>query len=148
MNNFALFILLALAAGICIPTQSGINAQLASYAKSSVFAATISFIVGSIALFVYVIIMRIPLPVAALGVAPWWCWTGGLLGAFFVAVTIFLVPQLGATTMLSLVLAGQMVASLIYDHYGALAFPVHPISPLRIIGVLLIAIGAILIKKF
>jgi transporter family-2 protein len=148
MSNTTLYILLALAAGICIPTQSGINAQLASYAKSSVLAATISFLVGSVGLFVYLGVMRIPIPMAALGVAPWWAWSGGILGAFFVASTIFLVPQLGATTMLSLVIAGQMIASLVYDHYGALAFPVHPISPLRILGVVLVAAGVILIKKF
>jgi transporter family-2 protein len=149
MNSTLLYILLALAAGICIPTQAGINAQLSQWTRSPALAAGISFAVGTVALVIYVLVSRIPLPpAAALGGAPWWIWGGGALGAFFVAVTIFLVPKLGATTMLALVLAGQMVTSLLLDHFGAFAFPVHPISLPRVLGVLMVAAGVVLIQKY
>ena len=149
MNTTLLYILLALAAGICIPTQAGINAQLSHLTRSPSLAAGISFAVGTVCLAVYVFVFRIPLPsTAALSGAPWWIWSGGALGAFFVASTIFLVPKLGATTMLALILAGQMITSLLLDHFGAFAFPVHPISLPRVLGVLMVAAGVVLIQKY
>jgi len=149
MNNSLLYILLALAAGVCIPTQAGINAQLSHWTRSPTLAAGVSFAVGTVCLVLYAITARIPLPpLAGFGAAPWWVWTGGALGAFFVASTIFLVPKIGATAMLALILAGQMVTSLFLDHIGAFAFPVHPISLPRVLGVFMVAAGVVLIQKY
>ena len=147
MTRFWLLAGLALLAGLCVPTQAGINAQLNQWSRSPVLAATISFAVGTLVLCGYLLAARIPLPaMATAGSQPWWVWTGGALGAFFVAVTIFLAPRLGATTMLAWLLFGQMLASLILDHFGWLGFPTHPISITRICGVLLLTAGILLIR--
>jgi transporter family-2 protein len=149
MNAFAFLMLLALLAGIFIPTQAGINAQLTHWTKSPVLSSTVSFAVGTLVLVVYSAIMRLPLPaLSTAGAHPWWVWTGGALGAYFVASTIFLAPKLGATTMVALLLAGQMIASLAFDHFGLLGYPVHPVSLGRIAGVLMIAGGVLLVKNF
>jgi transporter family-2 protein len=150
MNATLFFFLLALIAGLTIPTQAGINAQLtANWARSPVLAATISFFVGTVGLIIYVFLTRIPLPpVADIGRSPWWIWIGGLLGAFFVSTTIFLAPKLGATTMTAMILAGQMSASLYLDHFGFLGYPEHAASPGRIAGVLLIAGGVVMVRIF
>ncbi|MBW2093830.1 MAG: DMT family transporter [Deltaproteobacteria bacterium] len=52
-----LYIVLAVLAGFCLPTQAGINAQLSIFTHSSVMAATISFAVGTIALVAYVLLL-------------------------------------------------------------------------------------------
>ena len=149
MSNTTLFLLMALVAGISVPTQAGINAQLGLWTRSPVLAATISFAVGTLTLIVYSIVMRIPMPsLATVGNHPWWVWIGGSLGAFFVTATIILVPKLGATTMVTMVLAGQMCASLLLDHFGGLGYPVHAISIGRIAGVLLVCCGVWLIKTY
>ena len=149
MSVFYVLILLALLAGFVIPTQAGINAQLSLWTRSPVLASTISFAVGTVVLVVYSLIARIPLPpLATAGVQPWWVWIGGALGAYFVAATIFIAPKLGATTMVALLLAGQMVASLTLDHFGILGYPVHPASIGRIIGIVMIAGGVILVRIF
>lgn len=140
---------MALLAGISVPTQAGINAQLGLWTRSPVLASTISFMVGTLTLILYSLITRIPLPaLATVGNHPWWIWVGGTLGAFFVTATIILVPKLGATTMVALVLAGQMFASLLLDHFGLLGYPLHPVSLGRIAGVLLVCAGVWLIKSF
>ncbi|NIQ10922.1 MAG: DMT family transporter, partial [Gammaproteobacteria bacterium] len=109
----------------------------------------ISFAVGTLTLVLYTVATRIPLPaVAAISSHPWWVWIGGVLGAFFVTATIILVPKLGATTMVTTVLAGQMFASLLFDHFGVLGYPLHPISLGRIAGVALVCAGVWLIKAF
>jgi len=150
MNPTLFFILLALVAGLTIPTQAGINAELtANWARSPILAATVSFFVGTVGLIVYVVLTRIPVPALTdIGRSPWWIWIGGLLGAFFVSTTIFLAPKLGATTMTAVILAGQMTTSLYLDHFGLLGYPEHAASPGRIAGVLMIAGGAIMVRIF
>jgi len=48
----------------------------------------------------------------------------------------------------SLIIAGQMIVTLIIDHFGLLGVPVKEISPIRIGGILLITVGVVLIRKF
>ena len=149
MSPTTLFILLAVLAGISVPTQAGINAQLSIWTKSPVLASTISFAVGTLTLVIYALSTRIPLPLlASASNHPWWIWVGGMLGAFFVTATIILVSKLGATTMVALILAGQLVASLLLDHFGWLGYPLHPISLGRVAGVLLLCGGVWLIKAY
>lgn len=149
MSTMTLFLFLGILAGLSVPTQAGINSQLGLWTKSPVIAATISFAVGTLTLVIYSIVTRIPLPaVASVSAHPWWVWTGGALGAFFVTATIILVPKLGATTMVAAILAGQMLASLALDHFGWLGYPLHPVSLGRIAGVVLVCAGVWLIKVF
>jgi transporter family-2 protein len=79
---------------------------------------------------------------------PWWYWTGGFLGAVFVTVTVIVAPRLGAVNMLTYLIAGQMLASLILDHYGVLGFPHQELNPWRVLGVIFLIAGVVLIKKF
>jgi len=143
------YILLAIAAGFCLPTQAGINAQLNLWSRSAILTATISFAVGTIGLAVYTLILRTPWPTGA-GIArhPWWIWSGGLLGAFLVASTVVLAPKLGAASMISLIVAGQMLSSIVLDHFGWIGYPIHPISVFRMLGVLLLVGGVVLIRLF
>jgi bacterial/archaeal transporter family-2 protein len=143
------YILLAIAAGFCLPTQAGINAQLNLWSRSAILTATISFAVGTIGLAIYTLILRTPWPTGA-GIArhPWWIWSGGLLGAFLVASTVVLAPKLGAASMVSLIVAGQMGCSIILDHFGWIGYPVHPINGFRVLGVIFIIAGVVLIRLF
>src|SRR5919202_234288 len=106
-----LYLLFAVAAGAMLPFQFGINAQLAHWLGSPIRAASVSFVVGALALLVFAFFVRKPLPSAArLGDVPWWVWTRGLLGAFYVAGSIVTAPRLGASTLVAAVVAGQALA--------------------------------------
>lgn len=149
MKSLWPYILLAVAAGFCLPTQAGINARLALWCRSSILAATISFAVGTLALAVWALLLRIPLsPLSGAGAQPWWLWTGGVIGAFFVASTVVLAPRLGAASMVALVVAGQMLASVALDHFGLLGYAAHPLGGLRLLGILLLVAGVALIQLF
>jgi transporter family-2 protein len=143
-----LFALLVVAAGMVAPTQAGINARLSQWVHSNFLAALVSFMVGTLGLLVLTVALRIPWPsLSTVSASPWWVWIGGFGGAFLVTVTIIAVPKLGATTMFAFFLAGQMLASLILDHFGLLGYPVHPISMWRVVGVFLLCAGVLLIKN-
>ncbi len=142
-----LFLILALVAGAFLPLQAGINSQLRIYTGSPVIAALISFLVGTLVLLAIAIALRMEWPaLAGFARAPWWVWTGGALGAFFVYLAIVLADTLGAAVLVSFIIAGQMLASIILDHYGWAGFSRHPINPTRILGALLLFSGVLLIR--
>ncbi len=149
MSNNILFLLLAVLAGAMMPTQAVTNNKMAAVVDSPIIAAFISFFVGTVALFVYVIASGTPLGnLAAAKDAPPIAWVGGLLGAFFVTAAIMLVPKLGVAMTFSVIIAGQMLVTLVIDHFGLLGVPVKEVSLARIGGILLISAGVVLIRKF
>ena len=150
MSNIYLYILLAIVAGAMMPTQAATNNKMAVVlGNSPILAAFISFFIGTAALFIYVIASGTPLgDMASAKNAPPIAWIGGVLGAFFVTATVVLVPRLGVAMTFSLIIAGQMIVTLIIDHYGLLGVPVKEISLARVGGILLITAGVVLIRKF
>ena len=143
-----LLLLLAVAAGVLLPLQAGINAQLRTALGSPVAAALISFLVGTAGLAVVTLALRAPLPLrSAWEASPWWQWTGGLIGAVYVLASIVLAPRLGAATLVAAVVAGQMLSSVLLDQYGLVGFPVHPISAVRLLGAGLVIVGVLLIQR-
>ena len=144
-----LYLLFAVAAGAMLPFQFGINAQLAHWLGSPVRAAFVSFLVGTTVLLVISAFVRKPLPsVARLGDVPWWVWIGGLLGAFYVTGSIVTAPRLGAVTLTAAIVFGQTLASLLVDQFGWVGFKEHQATPGRLVGVLLVAVGIVLVRAF
>ncbi|HEX2291941.1 MAG TPA: DMT family transporter [Gaiellaceae bacterium] len=139
------YLVFALLAGAMLPIQFGINAQLAHWVGGSMRAALVSFVVGALGLLVAVLLTARGWPDRAED-APWWVWTGGLLGAFYVLGSIVTAPKLGAATLVALILAGQAIASLLVDHFGWVGFAEHPITPVRLAGVALLAAGVVLVR--
>lgn len=142
-------ILLAVAAGMTAPVQAGINVHLRSYLHSAYAASFTSFVIGTLALAGLLLLRRETVPFgAAFAQAPWWVWSGGFIGAFFVTVSIVVAPRLGAATMMALFVTGQMIAGLVLDHYGLIGFQQNSATPLRILGAALLIAGVILIRGF
>lgn len=141
-------LLLALLAGALLPVQTGVNLQLRGLLGLPLAAALISFAVGTIGLALLVGALGVPVPLAAAWTrGAWWHWVGGLLGAAYVVAAIVLAPRLGAATLVAALVAGQMVTSLVLDHYGWVGFAVHPASPFRVLGAMLVVGGVILVQR-
>lgn len=144
-----LYILLALSIGLLLPIQVGINTELAQRISSPITTSLISFAVGTIGLMVCLFIVRDPWPdLKTLTTIPKWLWFGGLIGAFAVFGSIIAGPKIGLLSLVAFVLAGQLLASLILDHYGWLGFPVRELSLGRISGSILLLVSAVLIQKY
>ena len=144
-----LYLLVCLLAGALMPLQAGVNAQLARWVGHPVTASLVSFAVGTLVLFAYSAATRPPLPtLEALAAAPWWVWGGGLLGSVFVTAAAAFAPRLGAATFISVTIAGQVLVSILLDHFGAVGFAARPVTPLRLLGALLLVGGVLLVRKF
>jgi len=143
------YILLAIVAGAVLPLQAGLNVQLGKSVNQPIFAAFASFLIGSLGLLVYLLILKFDFSTVSQTrtVSPW-VWIAGILGAFYVAAVIILAPRLGTALTFSLVVTGQMIISLILDHYGLLGLPVKHINWQRLVGVAFLITGVLLIRKF
>lgn len=144
-----MFLLLAaLLVGMTLPLQSGINAQLRISLSQPLLAALVSFGVGTIALALLTLALRLAVPpFSQLGGIPLWQWSGGLIGALYIFSAVLLAPRLGATTLVGAMVAGQMLGSLLYDHFGMVGYPVIPVTLRRLIGVAMILAGVWLVQQ-
>jgi transporter family-2 protein len=138
---------LTVAAGAGIVVQQALNADLRVALGSGAWAGLASYICGSICMILFILFMRDGVPSAALvAKTPWFSWTGGMFGAAFIAIALFFIQRLGAATFIALLFAGQVICSLLLDHYGVLGLEQHSISPLRLAGAGLLVAGVILIR--
>jgi transporter family-2 protein len=140
------YYLFAIAAGAMLPFQFGINAQLAAWVGSPLRATLVSFVMGAGVLLLATLVFARGWPAEKAGGAPWWVWIGGALGAFYVLGSVVTAPRLGAATLVALILAGQAAASLTVDHFGLVGFAENPVTPGRLIGIGLVALGVVLVR--
>jgi bacterial/archaeal transporter family-2 protein len=142
-----LLYLAALGAGISVAVQQVLNGSLRVSLNSPAWAGFASYLGGLLTMIVVLLAMREQTPSWKLVTAtPWWAWSGGILGGVFILLVILLLPSLGAATLLALVVAGQMSAALVMDHFGAFGLAQHSVSVSRLIGVVLIIGGVVLMK--
>lgn len=149
MKYTYLLLILAAISGAVLPIQAALNAKMGKAVGDPIYAALISFVIGSIGLFIYVLITKTDLSqINQASSVNWTVWAAGLLGAFYVGAVIILVPKIGAALTFGLVITGQLSLSLLLDHYGLLGMPVHSINWQRIAGVIFIIGGVLLIRNF
>ncbi|MEM1118922.1 MAG: DMT family transporter [Bacteroidota bacterium] len=143
-----LLLLLAAISGAVLPIQAALNAKMGKAVGDPVYAALISFVIGSVGLFIYALITKTDLSqINNSSTVHWSVWTAGLLGAFYVAAVIILVPKIGAALTFGLVVTGQLSLSLLLDHFGWLGMPTHPINWQRVLGIILLIAGVVIIRQ-
>lgn len=147
--NFAPWIamLAVVLAGGATALQAPTNARLATAVAGPVNAAFVSFAVGTAALGILAAILHTRPDIAASKALPWYAWVGGLYGAIFVVAAAWAVPRLGVAMTITLMVAGQLMISLVLDHFGALGVPQAPISLTRLAGVALVIGGVLLVRR-
>ncbi|NOL50124.1 DMT family transporter [Pelistega europaea] len=141
--------LLAIGGGVMIAMQTAINTQLNIALGSKIQASFISFFVGAVSLFIVALLKdrRFHNIANACGKnRPWWIWMGGALGAFFVAMSVVLVPILGVGQLLVLVLLGQLMGSICIEQFGLLGLPRRPLQIAQLTGLLLLIFGVVIIR--
>ncbi|WP_414564781.1 MULTISPECIES: DMT family transporter [unclassified Anabaena] len=146
MNERSIYLFVALAGGAILPVQIALNTLLRRYVGEPMQVTFISYLAGTLTSLTICFFAQYPIPAAtSLVQTSWWMWVGGCLGTLYVWATIFATPKIGAALALSLTIAGQMIAALFLDHYGAIGLTKYPASPLRIIGIVFVIIGVSLV---
>lgn len=141
------WVILALVLGACVALQGALNASLSSRigVGETLVVNTILVALGS------TIVLLVTTGVSHLSVthvlrAPWYEYAGGLLGFTIILLAMVLFPRLGAGLTLSLAITAQLAVALLIDQFALLGVPAHPITPARIVGVVMLAAGAVIVK--
>jgi transporter family-2 protein len=144
---FVFAYLTVIGAGFSLVFQQAINANLRAEIGSPLWAGFVSYLGGTLTMLVVAMLLREPLPsVQELQRSHWLSWSGGFFGAVYIGVSILLIPRLGAAMVIALMVAGQMLGSLAFDHFGILGLPVHSLTLTRLAGAALLVTGVVLIR--
>lgn len=145
--HWAGLLALAVIAGAVVPFQSAINANLGRGLGHPLWATLASLLVSIVVLLPVMLALRLPLPsLAFITKAPLWMWAGGAFGVCFISLALMLLPKLGASGFIALALAGQVVASLVLDHFGLFGLVERQMTLPRVSGVVLLLAGVVLIQ--
>ncbi len=138
---------LAFLVGAALSIQAPINAMVGARLGHPLGGATLSFVVGTIFLVAVTLML-------ARGQVAWGniaslsplLWIGGILGAIYITVAIWLTPTIGVGALIALAIAGQVTASLLLDHYGLFGLAVREINVGRASGALMVIVGALMVR--
>ncbi|QPS08828.1 DMT family transporter [Delftia acidovorans] len=139
---------MALLAGAILPFQAASNAMVGRLLGHPLWGALTSLAVSVMVVVPALWAMRAPTPAVAQAAAgPWWLWIGGVLGAIYVASAAAVTPKLGAGGFLVCVVAGQIVVSVLVDHFGLMGLGARPVNWSRLAGGALILGGVFLVVQ-
>ena len=77
---------------------------------------------------------------------PVWAWFGGLAGTALVMTGLLFVPRVGAALFLVMLIAGQLVAAAVIDHYGLFNTAVRAFDATRAVGIALVIVGVVVFR--
>lgn len=143
-----IFALLAMGAGACIALQASANSRFRqNLGDNALWAAYFSILGTILTATVAMLVLRPQMPGSAvLRETQWWNWIGGPLGALIVLAGAALTQKLGAAPFIALVVGGQLLCSLLLDHYALMGLAERTITPGRAVGALLVVAGVVCIK--
>lgn len=140
-----LYVAFAFLAGMMVAFQAPINSALGKKI-GGLEGALVSLSVGSMTLFFIVLFFGKGQILQVFSV-PKWLIIGGFFGAAFVTIIIISIPFLGVATTIFATIFGQIVISLIIDHFGLFGVQKIPIDWYRCLGLLLMLIALTLIFR-
>ena len=104
-------------AGAVVGFQRALNGEINEYSHQSFTTSLLNFITGTSLLVILILIglATNQMSLVALPTGPWWIYTGGLIGIFYIAFTSTIVQHLGVLTFTLFSVGGQLVGSLVID---------------------------------
>lgn len=140
------FILAALSAGAMLPLQALFNARLGRSVGSMFYAAGFSAALSALLLVLAGFLAMGSPRTGDLSAVPAWAWAGGVCGLVTLAGITFAAPRLGAGSTVALVVTGQVIFSLVLDHFGLFGLAAQPVTLQRALAATLLLSGALLIR--
>jgi transporter family-2 protein len=147
---------LAVFVGCLRDVQTAINIQLSQAVRSKIRAATCSIAMSSLGLTLLSAVQLATIPsvcAATTGVVTgtgpgleWWMLTSGPFSSYAVAAPVFFVPIVSLSGFSSASMSGQLAASIAIDAAGLFGFTARAPTTLKVGGVLVVLLGAMLVR--
>jgi transporter family-2 protein len=71
----------------------------------------------------------------------------GAFGVFIIFAVGFSIPRIGVTSTVTILVIAQLITGLVLDHFGLFEIPQYPINAYRIVGCIVLGIGAWLVTR-
>ena len=138
-------------AGMLSATQIAVNGYLGKVVGYPIKASAISFTVGIIFLAIICIVLHFKNGKSESfknesAKNPWWMWIGGILGGLYILANVYLSRIVGTGMTVIILLIGSTTGGILVDHFGMFESPKKPINAQKILGVLIMILGAAAIK--
>ena len=148
LRMFFMWLFVAILAGVCQPVQGGVNSQLRAKVSSPFLSGAISNFIGAIIMLtVGLLVQKEPLTFPKFEWNQWWIWTGGILSFMIVIATIIIPGKISYTTFFGAFITGQLIMATVIDAFGLFGGEPVPLDFKRAIGILLLIVGVLLVKK-
>lgn len=144
MNNYLIYSLIMLVAGLGIPVMAALNGGLGSQLESPALAAVILFLVGLIMAVSYYLFTGGSSNSNFTSIT-WYFYFGGLFVMFYILSITWVTPRFGVSNAVSFVLLGQLIAMSIIDHYGLFSSIQYSLNIQRLIGLVLMVVGVFMV---
>ena len=139
---------IAIVIGSLLPVQGAFLSKLGPLLNHPIQATLASYIGGMFACMVILAATKTSYPsIQQLSVIDWHLYTAGFLGAIFVSGMLYLMPVVGVANMLAAAIVGQLISSVLIDHFGLFGGLQISVSPSRIFGMSLLFIGLYFIQR-
>jgi len=144
MGTIILIILIGMAGGVAVGLQSPIASMITQRLGifESVFIIHIS---GAVIALVPMLIYGSKL--SQWRSMPWYVWGAGIFGLIVIAAISYTIPRVGVAASITAVVAGQVLAGMVIDHFGLLEASIRPMDLTRAIGLIVVLFGVWLTVK-
>lgn len=140
-----MIVAIGLLGGIAVGTQ----APIAGAMGQRIGGASSSLIVhlGGVAASLLLVVARRGELIHEWRSLPWYMLGCGVFGLVLYLSLSHTIPRVGATTAITLVIVGQLVAGLVIDHFGAFGIAARTLDLNRIFAVMVLLAGAYLLVR-
>jgi len=138
------FLIIAFLMGVILSTYLPMNSAASRYLGSSIAASFSFFIVATTTSLCILLFSGQYQCLTKLKSVPVYLHIAGIISAFFIVGTTFLVPRIGARTFFILLVSGQILMAIAISHFGLLESPQDPVTIKKLAGAMLVIGGAIL----
>ena len=140
-------ILIGLGVGALVVIQGSMNSRVMTALGGAMPATLVNFTIGALALCAVMLVTGQITLLQGVSQAPRWGLLAGVAGVALVMGTAFLIPRIGTAHTIALLVCGQALTGLLFDHFGLLGVPVMTISMGRLLGCGFLVLGALLIGR-
>ena len=142
--QIALFTVVAFLMGATLSVYLPMNSSVSRHLGSSMAASAVFFVIATITSILILVFGSEYHSLAKLRSVPVYLHVAGIISAFFIVGTTFLIPKVGARTFFILLVSGQILMAMVISHFGVLESPQDPITLKKTLGAILVIAGACL----
>jgi bacterial/archaeal transporter family-2 protein len=142
VSGSAVAVVLSVIAGLAGAVQVAMMSQLGDRISVAGALAFASLLTAAVAVLLLLLSRRSLEPIARAFDQPWWMLLGGLMGLLIVGTITYAGTRIGVAATVGILIAGQLVAGAAIDRWGLFGSEQLALRWPRVLGIVLLGVGA------